>query len=91
MILWISSCKSIPYKPLYQYSFQFNQCIAVCYNYNDLKRVEDEKCGPEFVSGEYEAPFCDGIIGPNVKDYAKEIKPALIYNINQCNDARDEY
>ena len=90
LLIFLVSCDSIPYKPVYQYKHFANHCAVRCFDYNKLKITKDKNCGEHFISDlKLPASFCDGVIGPNIIDYADDIKPAVLQAIQKCKDESD--
>ena len=84
LMILLVSCVSIPHAPLYDISFKFNRCRLRCYDFNKLKTVEDSKCGPEFVSGNYSLDRCEQLLAIDAEFFAEELKPAIRFNQRQC-------
>lgn len=94
IVLWMillvnASCMTIKYMPLADYSHKFQRCRIRCYNPNILKSVADKKCGDKFKSGNYPPKRCEGLIGVFDKDFAKELRPKVLKNIQYCEDIED--
>lgn len=90
LIYFLSACDSIPYRPVYQLKFFSGHCAIRCFNYNTLKITKDKDCGENFISNlKLPMDFCDGVIGPNIIDYADDIKPAVLEAIQKCKDESD--
>lgn len=81
LITFLASCVQIPYRPVKNYSYQFQRCRVLCFNYNKLEAVDDRLCGENFVSGNYHVSECDDIIGPDAGVYAEDIRPIAKKNI----------
>lgn len=79
--IFLVSCEQIPYAPVKNYSFKFQKCLVLCFNYNKLETVDDRFCGEDFISGDYHVSECDNIIGPDAGIYAKDIRPVAKKNI----------
>lgn len=100
MILSVS-CVNIPRAPLYdlliitrdgKIDLKQSRCRVRCYDYNDLKTVDDDKCDTDdttFQSGNYPIEECNGILGPSVEFFAEELRPGINFNKRQCRDARN--
>lgn len=85
--MFLVSCEHIPYRPIYQYKHFSNSCAIRCFDYNRLKITKDSNCGGGFVTDlKRPARECDGIIGPYIEDYAQDIKPKVLENIQACKD-----
>ena len=86
-MIFLASCKEMPIAPIYQFKATSNNCAVRCFDYGKMKMVVDEECGKDFHTDMHlPAKFCDGIIGPSIELYAKDLKPALIENMEYCAD-----
>jgi hypothetical protein len=87
-LIFLVSCHSIPFKPVFQYKHFSGHCALRCFDYNTLKITADENCGEDFKTNLRLPPSaCDGIIGPNIIDYAEDIKPKVLEQIQECKDS----
>ena len=87
LLIFLASCVSIPYKPIKQYKHFAGTCAIRCFDYNKLQITNDRNCGENFRTNlRLPASFCDGVVGPDINDYAADIKPRVIENIQYCND-----
>lgn len=88
--IFLASCVSIPPKPVLHYKHWAGTCSMYCFDYSRLKRVSDKECGEDFQTNERLDPSrCDGILGPDINDYAEVLKPKAIENIQYCEDLKD--
>lgn len=88
LMISLASCKSkiicaqvkkntIDYLPIYTTKFEHNSCKIQCFDFNDWETVDDELCGPDFESGNYEIEACDLVIGFKATDMALELRPKI--------------
>lgn len=96
LMILSASCVSIKRAPLYdlliieengQINLKKSRCRARCYDYNNLRTVEDFRCDTDvidFQSGNYPIEECDGILGPTVKFFAEELRPSVNFNKRRC-------
>jgi len=86
--LFLISCKTkiicaqvrknkIDHVPICDISFQFDRCRCRCFNLNDWDTVRDEKCGDDFVGGDFPVEVCEGIAGFYPSVMALELKPKI--------------
>ena len=85
MLLTIS-CNSIKHIPVKQLSFKFNRCRVYCFNPNTLKTAADEKCGEDFISGDYDILVCDELLGVDTATYAEYLRGKIKEQIRYCED-----
>ena len=84
LTLFLVSCRSKIIRPIYQY--ENNRCRVLCFDYGEFKRVEDFQCGEDFSSGNFPPILCDGVVGPDIDDYALYIKPRALELVQECRD-----
>lgn len=71
-LIFLSSCKTKFGKyTMCEVSFEFDRCLCFTYDLDKLKSEDDAK--------EYPLSYCDGIVGFNIDDVAKEILPKAKY------------
>ena len=66
--------------PLCDISFQFNECYCRCFDLNNFKEVNENKCTwkyGDFKEGSYPLETCEGLSGFYVNDWAVEVKPKI--------------
>lgn len=80
------SCNTIEPRALADISFKFNRCRLRCYDFNKLETIADDNCGENFESGDYPLEACEGVIGAYVDDFATELRPKILKNIQACKD-----
>lgn len=78
---------TIDYLPLCDISFKFNRCRCRCFNLNNYSTVKPALCGEDFIEGNYELEYCEGIAGFYVEDWATEVKP----NVKRLIRIRGDY
>lgn len=88
LMIFLTSCKTrivcsqikkneINYLPIHTVKINFNSCKIQCFDLNNWKTVADKYCGDYFVSGNYPLDSCNEVIGFNVIDMAKELRPKV--------------
>ena len=80
-ILFLTSCQS-KFIPVADISIHFNRCQVLCYDYKNLKIVDDKNCNKK-ISENYK-PFYSKELDGNAKEYLR-FNSSSNYPIEYCD------
>jgi hypothetical protein len=85
----VISCVSFRPTIVKTISFERNACFTYCYDFNKMTKIEDKNCGDDFVAMPREITYCDGVIGPDIEDFATYLRGKVKENIAACRAPQD--
>ena len=83
-MIFSASCTTFKPHILADISFEKDRCRVRCYDMNNFKTIDDNKCGAHFKSGNYPLDECEGVAGFYLEDVAKEIIPTAKKIKKEC-------